>query len=232
MMLNKRQSLILEKIVKDYISLAQPISSQFLEKKHHLGLSPATIRIEMQKLAEDGYIYQPHTSAGRIPTDKGYRFFVDNLLNEELEYFKIDDWFEKRYEFDDPSKIVQFITKKIASISQALVIGYLKREEIFWKEGWEEVLKEPEFKEKETIINFIDFLKELEKEIEYLKTDSEINILIGKENRFKKGKEFSVIYSEYHFSRKEKGIISLIGPKRMNYDKNIRIMYSLMKVFE
>ena len=85
-MLTQRQSEILDRIVRDYIALAEPVSSRLLEKKHDFGVSPATIRNEMQKLTDRGYLFQPHTSAGRVPTDRGYRFFVDELLENHFKY--------------------------------------------------------------------------------------------------------------------------------------------------
>ncbi len=80
MTITERQEKILNKVLQEYIKSAQPVSSQLLEKKYDFGISPATIRIEMQKLTDKGFLYQPHTSAGRVPTDKGYRLFVDKLF--------------------------------------------------------------------------------------------------------------------------------------------------------
>jgi len=80
-MLNERKLKILEAIVKDYIETAEPIGSRTIEKKYNLGISSATIRNEMSDLEEMGYIIQPHTSSGRVPSDKGYRLYVDNLMN-------------------------------------------------------------------------------------------------------------------------------------------------------
>ncbi|WP_010247860.1 heat-inducible transcriptional repressor HrcA [Acetivibrio cellulolyticus] len=80
MFLDDRKRLILHAIIDDYISTAEPIGSRSVSKKHELGLSSATIRNEMADLEEMGYLTQPHTSAGRIPSDKGYRFYVDQLM--------------------------------------------------------------------------------------------------------------------------------------------------------
>lgn len=80
MFLDDRKKLILHAIIDDYISTAEPIGSRSVSKKHELGLSSATIRNEMSDLEEMGYLTQPHTSAGRIPSDKGYRFYVDQLM--------------------------------------------------------------------------------------------------------------------------------------------------------
>jgi heat-inducible transcriptional repressor len=81
-MLTERRAEILRLIVADYIDTAMPVGSEQIVKRHHLGLSPATIRNEMAKLEEDGYISHPHTSAGRVPADLGYRYYVEMLMGE------------------------------------------------------------------------------------------------------------------------------------------------------
>lgn len=79
MPLDDRKLDVLRAIVEDYVATQEPVGSKALVERHHLGVSPATIRNDMAVLEEEGYIAQPHTSAGRIPTDKGYRLFVDRL---------------------------------------------------------------------------------------------------------------------------------------------------------
>src|SRR5204863_3629985 len=76
-----RRLAVLRAIVEDYVATQEPVGSRALVERHHLGVSPATIRNDMAALEDDGYIAQPHTSAGRIPTDKGYRLFVDRLAS-------------------------------------------------------------------------------------------------------------------------------------------------------
>ena len=78
-MLDDRKLDVLRAIVEDYVATQEPVGSKALVERHTLGVSPATIRNDMAALEEEGYIAQPHTSAGRIPTDKGYRLFVDRL---------------------------------------------------------------------------------------------------------------------------------------------------------
>jgi len=78
-MLDDRKLEVLRAIVEDYVSTEEPVGSKALVERHNLGVSPATIRNDMAALEEEGYIAQPHTSAGRVPTDKGYRLFVDRL---------------------------------------------------------------------------------------------------------------------------------------------------------
>jgi len=78
-LLEDRKLEVLRAVVEDYVSTNEPVGSRALVERHHLGVSPATIRNDMAALEEEGYIVQPHTSAGRVPTDKGYRLFVDRL---------------------------------------------------------------------------------------------------------------------------------------------------------
>jgi len=213
--LTERQEKILDIIIKEYVILAEPISSQALRKKHNLDISPATIRTEMQKLTDGGYLFQPHTSAGRVPTDRGYRFFVDKILGEEINDINTDDWFNE--EFRDGIKFFQSLTKKMALESQSLVLGYLKDEDVFWKEGWEELFKEPEFENKETILNFTNFLEDFENNISVLEIDAGIKVYIGKESPFSKIQDFSIISTS---------AFAILGPKRMDYKKNINLLKS------
>src|SRR5436190_10422466 len=78
-MLSERRLQVLRAIVQDYVGTEEPVGSKALTERHNLGVSPATVRNDMAALEDEGYIAQPHTSAGRIPTDKGYRLFVDRI---------------------------------------------------------------------------------------------------------------------------------------------------------
>ena len=82
MALNERKIKILQAIINDYIETAEPVGSRTIAKKYNLGISSATIRNEMSDLEEMGLILQPHASAGRIPSDMGYRLYVDHLMQK------------------------------------------------------------------------------------------------------------------------------------------------------
>jgi len=86
MVLDRRKRDILQAVLHCYIFTAEPVSSGILAKKYELGVSPATVRHELALLEEMGYLKQPHTSAGRIPTDKAYRYYVDNLMGVSLSF--------------------------------------------------------------------------------------------------------------------------------------------------
>jgi heat-inducible transcriptional repressor len=217
-MITERQVEILERIVQEYIIRARPVSSQLLEKKHDFGMSSATIRNEMQKLADRGYLSQPHTSAGRLPTDKGYRFFVDRLLEKELAEFETNWQKEIKASFE----FIREITEFLAGESSNLALGYLSTEGILWKEGWREVFREPEFLEAGYIASFIKALDDLERNIERINFPSEIRVYIGRESPVSENKDFSLITLGFN-----QGLFALLGPKRMSYHKNISLLLNL-----
>ena len=80
--LDKRQSSVLEAIVREYVRTAEPVGSMAVAERYNIAASPATVRNDMADLEQDGFIRQPHTSAGRVPTEKAYQYYVDNFLRE------------------------------------------------------------------------------------------------------------------------------------------------------
>ena len=97
MKLDERKKKILSSVVEDYIESAEPVGSKTLVEKYHLDYSSATIRNEMKLLEEEGYLEQPHVSAGRIPSTKGYRYYVDNLMKERKLSMVDINWFVCTY---------------------------------------------------------------------------------------------------------------------------------------
>ncbi|HOX10891.1 MAG TPA: hypothetical protein PK333_02785, partial [Candidatus Moranbacteria bacterium] len=81
--MNTRQEKILSTVIEEYTKTAVPVGSQILANKYHFKVSPATLRNDMMALEKEGFLYQPHVSAGRIPTDKGYRYFVEEIMKDK-----------------------------------------------------------------------------------------------------------------------------------------------------
>lgn len=198
----------MDKLVGEYINLAKPISSQLLEKKHDFGVCPATLRNEMQELTERGFLCQPHTSAGRVPTDKGYRFFVDRLMEKELAEFELKC-----------RKEIKEITRFLAEESSNLALSYWPEEEIVWKEGWNQIFQEPEFSEAGFAAEFGRMINDFEENIESI-FSPDIRVYIGGETPFSRAKDFSIITTS---------VFAILGPKRMDYDKNINLLKSATK---
>ena len=225
--MTERQIEILDRVIREYIRTAQPISSQSLKDKKRIGVSSATIRNEMQELSDQGYLFQPHTSSGRVPTDKGYRFFVDNLFENEIKETKV----EMENCFKDALRFANQLTRFIANHSSGLAVGYLSQEKIFYKEGWGRIFEEPEFQERDIAIRFARMLDDLENNIEdlFIEDVPEIKVYIGKENPLSKTDDFGLIVTPCRFPKSQKGFLLIAGPKRMQYDKNIILMDSIIK---
>jgi transcriptional regulator of heat shock response len=229
MMISQRQEEILNNIIREYIDSAKPVSSRLLEKKHRFGIKPATIRIEMQKLTDQGFLAQPHTSAGRIPTDKGYRFFVDKLMATEISNFK-KAFFNNQ---EDSLGFIQEVTKFLADHTGGLALGYVSSEKLLLKEGWNDIFLEPEFEETGLASKFAQMIEDFEANIEDVFADLSYlpHVYIGKENPFSSAKDFSLIAAKCHFP-KEDAVLTIVGPKRMPYDKNIGLIESIIKLLE
>lgn len=123
--MDERKRRILQAIIDDYISTVEPIGSRTIARKYDLGVSPATIRNEMADLEMLGYIEQPHTSAGRIPSSKGYRFYVDSLLLPtqitEKEMMLVNNWYENKVKridevFQETAKLLSRMTRNISLV--------------------------------------------------------------------------------------------------------------------
>jgi heat-inducible transcriptional repressor len=125
-MLDDRKLDVLRAIVQDFVSTNEPVGSKALVERHHLGVSPATVRNDMAALEEGGYIAQPHTSAGRIPTEKGYRLFVDRLSTikplSPAERRAIEQFLDGALDLDD---VVRRTVRLLAQLTrQVAVVQY------------------------------------------------------------------------------------------------------------
>ena len=138
-MLNDRKKKILQLIIEDYISTAEPVGSRTIARKYDLGISPATIRNEMSDLELLGYLEQPHTSAGRIPSAQAYRFYVDSLIEPgsltDNDMALINGWYkERRRSIDDIfqstakilSRMTQNVSMVLANKDTSAVFRYIK----------------------------------------------------------------------------------------------------------
>jgi len=236
MELTTRQKDILETIVEQYIKTAEPVPSGELERKGDFGIRPAMLRIEMEKLEKAGYLSQPFVSAGRIPTDKAYRLFVNNLLIRKEQRIGHKRSTEKIKQFtgakEDRPKATQKLTRIISELTSSLVLSYLPEENLFFKEGWSQIIREPEFENSHVFESFVRMIDSWEKDIiPEMDFSGEIKIFIGKENPSQKSQDFSAIAGNLLLPDKEKGVMAIFGPKRMEYDRNIDIINSIINIF-
>lgn len=235
--MRERSKKILLAAVEDFLKSGKPITSKRLFDKYHFGIKPAMIRWELNFLGENGYLYQPHHSSGRYPTNKAYRFFVENfkekLLN--LENFETKK-FEKivlellRGDFD-------VFTKDMSSMLKVLSICYIVKENYFYSNGFynlfenfkfyinrEEIL----FKELLDVVRDFDMLRESMVHDFLKESFNEPIILIGK-NKYLKSDWLSVVIDCVDLEN-DKIIVASAGPKRMDY-KNVLGFFSVLDNF-
>lgn len=229
-MLSERQEEIIKSLVKEYIKTAEPVSSKFLAEKHDFGICPSAIRIEFQILIKEGYLEQPHTSAGRIPTDKAYRFFVDNIKEKREE--RIEEELQDIVKgVENKFRMASEIAKFIADNSSTFVNLHFAKEGLNLKEGLNELFKGPEAKNQDFVDSFVNFLTNFEKNIDQLQSSPKTTVFIGEESHIPKSKDITIICSECNLPS-QKAFITILGPKRMDYEKNIKLINSLNKVLK
>jgi len=237
-MIDARQETILFAAISEYIKNARPVSSNSISGSSRFDVSSATLRNELAYLEKEGFLFQPHTSSGRVPTDKGYRFFVDWLLKEA----EANATREKRFveAFCELAKlrekeyaIFSELAKTFAELSGNTVFSGILGSGALFKAGIHEVLRQPELEDLPLRRHFGDIVDSLEEDLEEISEFIEGErpvVFIGRENPISKARDFSMIVSKHKIFKgdNEEGIIVIFGPKRMNYRKNLRLLQSLI----
>ncbi|HRY60009.1 MAG TPA: hypothetical protein P5096_01370 [Patescibacteria group bacterium] len=212
MQFNRKHN-ILTSIIEEYITTGEPVGSKGLSG--FFGFSSATIRSEMVRLEKEGLIMQPHTSAGRVPTEKGLRKYVDSL---KIDFTKVNKDDIKRFA---EKKGMDKVLKVISSIAGGNTAFYITPKSIRYY-GLSETLKQKEFDEKDKVVRFAKVIDNLPDFVQLLEFDegSPVKVYIGKENVYKFAQDFSCVTVYFPFG-KELCVLGVIGPIRMPYRKII-----------
>lgn len=224
--MDKRQHDLLAEVVRSYIREAEPVGSKTLEGV--LGVSSATIRNDMAELEEQGFLAQPYTSAGRVPTLKGYQFFIDNLL--EAREPKIT---EQRLLKDlvkqlqaDHEVMVKNLARKLAELAgEAVVVGFAPYDVYYT--GLANLFDQPEFVQVDMVRHIGRVIDNLDQAMFKLYNDTsneeEVRVKIGSTNPF--GEDCALIFANCHCPS-ARNLIAFLGPVRMDYDAHIgRLQY-------
>lgn len=235
--MENRKETILASIVREYVDSAVPVSSVLLKEKYDFDISPATLRAEMLELEDGGYLYQPHTSAGRIPTDKGFRYFVDVLMEQrgQLSMKEQKSLEVEVLKLKAQNKMLARTTANLLSaMSGNLALSGIIDSEDFYKAGVQRLLAQPEFTNLDSVSKIAEVIDYLDGSIEKLSKElrgkSEVEIFIGKENPISGADECSMVVSRYNLKGGEEGMLAIIGPKRMKYSRNISLIDYIKKL--
>ena len=233
--LDKRSREVFRHLVDAYVETGEPVGSKFLSGRLDTSLSPATIRNEMADLEAMGLIVQPHTSAGRIPSDLGYRYYVDHLMKARQLTVKEDEVISeglKAIHNDVEDALHQTLKVLSHLLEYASLVATLNNKTRVYSSGFSHMLKQPEFSDMNFTRQVIHTMEEEELMAEMVKeytTEKGITIRIGSENSFKEVKNCSVVMSSYEMKNAAAGGIGVIGPTRMSYSRVASILENLSR---
>ncbi len=220
MEITQRQREILSQIIEEYAETAAPVGSMTMAKL--FGVSPATIRAEMARLEALGLVAQPHTSAGRVPTDAGYRFYVNNLENHNTEMepalergaHVLDVRVSSQSRADAAIRgAVDSLVELTGNLGLATIDGQL------YLSGISRLFTQPEFLDNRRVQSVAKLLDNLEPWLREAAPGEPLNIFIGQENPIGRNSEVSLIISKFRSPFSDKSYIGVLGPTRQNYSR-------------
>lgn len=230
MEISERQKAILNQIIEEYAETAAPVGSVTMAKL--FDVSPATIRAEMARLEMLGLVAQPHTSAGRVPTDAGYRYYVNHLNDETRDRFEDD--YPRLESGNGIDRGFHALEVRVMSQSRAdaairgavdvLVeltgnLGLATIGDQLYLAGISKLFTQPEFIDTRRVQAVAKLLDNLEPWLREAAPGEALNIFIGHENPIGKNSEVSLIISKFRSPFSDRSYIGVLGPTRQNYSR-------------
>lgn len=222
-----RQSKILAAIIEQYAEIASPVGSVMLAKL--FGVSSATIRSEMARLEDMGMIVAPHTSAGRIPTDKGYRYYVNQITELHAEEASgIMDRSTRAIEahvnshLDKSDRAIRSAVDSLVELTGNLGFATIGSE--LYMSGIGTLFSQPEFLEGRHVQAVARLLDNIEPWLREAAPNQALNVFIGSENPIGKSSGATLIISKFSSPYSDKSYIGVIGPTRQNYVRTMQLV--------
>ena len=218
--LTPRQLKILKTIIEDHISTGAPVGSETLDKKYNLGVSPATLRNEMVKLTRKGYLAQPHTSAGRVPTTLALKLYIHELMQEK-QLSVTDEVAMKEKIWDargEVNKLFSQATRALAQKTDALAVATTDKGDVYHA-GYANLLDLPEFFDidvTKTILLLIEDFTTINQIFQKAMGDEPVHVLFGDEIGMDLLSPCGMIFTNFS-SPAIKGSIGVVGASRFDY---------------
>ncbi len=227
---------ILNALINDFVESAIPVASKKLLESGLFDVSSATVRNEFARLEEVGLIYSPHVSAGKVPTQKGYRFFVDELLRQDEDVALVQEIFQKHlasYHVAKSKSVLFDILRLVAQLSGNVAFLTVDNDRTFYL-GLSNVLRSPEFiHEPEKAARIVEILEGRERFESMLRSlrleEGEVKIFIGEENVFEEISSCAMLVTKFETAH-VRGTIGILGPMRMRYGFNRALLESAMEM--
>mgnify|MGYP001258602759 CR=1 FL=1 len=228
--MTERQSAILTSIIEQYAEVAVPVGSVTLAKL--FGVSSATVRAEMARLEDLGYIVQPHTSAGRIPTDKGYRYYVNGLtdapapdLDTPMQLDRGARAIDARVSThtDKTDHAIRSAVDSLVELTRNLGLATIGDQ--LYMSGMGNLFSQPEFANSpQNVQQIARLLDNLEPWLREAAPNEPLNVFIGAENPIGKSSQASLIISRFRSPYSDRSYIGVLGPTRQDYAKVMRLV--------
>lgn len=247
--LSNRQQSILNRVIDAHIETGQPVGSkhitQIFTDIYRDSYSPATVRHEMGILEQWGYLTHPHTSAGRVPTDRGYRYYVDNSVQPETSSGDISKQIEADVsDHDTADYLIEKVSLILATYLKEMGVTVLltsgesfsaRPSRRFYAQGTTYLLEKPEFRDVNKIRKIFDVLESKEELCAWFLDQvplGSVIVSIGRENPLPAFQECTVVFSSYSIGERRKGALAVIGPRRMRYSRAIPVVKTAAQTIE
>jgi heat-inducible transcriptional repressor len=232
--LGRRKSTVLRAVVSDYIRTGEPVGSATVAGRHRLGVSPATIRNDMASLEEVGYLLQPHTSAGRVPTDLGYRFYVDALPRwpslPGRQQRAVDRYFGRLP--PDLEEVVRGTALLLSRLTRYGAVAQPPRSPHVIVGGAANIASEETFERRETATGVLEALEQEEAVLDLLRSlagEGDVAVRIGRENPLAAMQDASLVVARYGRRGRALGTVAVLGPTRMHYRESMAAVRSVAR---
>ena len=233
--LRPRQRDILHAVIHEHIASARPIASAALVRRYGMEISTATVRNELASLEELGLLTHPHTSAGRVPTDLGYRYFIESLMPRPD--LRPDEQVTLSHQFrqapPDATQWLRLAASTLARVTREAALATYDRElgegEAIWTreiqyDGIDRILEQPEFELPERVREVMTLLHDRARLAQVLPPsldEGDVAVTIGSEHRVEPLRPFSIVIGRYAGRRGPIGYVGVVGPTRMDYQRTI-----------
>lgn len=223
--MTERQQQILKAIVEQYAEVASPVGSSLLAKV--FAVSSATIRAEMAELERLGFITQPHTSAGRIPTDKGYRYYVNNVLEAQVAAPERRGGGERALtaRVQDgglPERTIRNAVDTLVELTHNLGLATIGDQ--LYMSGLSNLFGQPEFMQANQVRQVARLLDNLEPWLREAAPNQPLSVYIGSENTIGRSAGCSLIISRFHSPYSDQSYIGVLGPTRQKYQDVMQLV--------
>jgi len=223
--LKTRKDKVLEYIVTVYTELGIPVGSVTLRNFSKLDLSPATIRNIMKDLETEGLITHPHTSAGRLPTETGYRYYLDNIMKPDA---LVEDDKNRiisvcESSINEPEGLLEEMSRLLSDISNEVSMVLLPKARLV-SFGWYHLFLQPEFRNISGPIRLLKAFEEKKEVLDFVEesvNSRQVKVFVGRENKCRDMSDCSIVISGYGTCDGITGAIGLIGPTRMCYKRAV-----------